>query len=73
MAILQLGLVVAWVLVFLGGTGLCFGLRLKHTTAAVIANMGVAAGLWAIVPLFLAIMTGISQREYDGLSSSTWT
>ena len=66
-AILQLGLVVAWVLLFLGGTGLCLGLWLKHTTAAVIANMGVAAGLWAIGPLFLAILTGITHVNNDGL------
>ena len=67
MAILQLGLVVAWVLVFLAGTGLYFGLRLKHTTAAVIANMGVAAGLWAIVPLLLAIMLGMTSVDADVL------
>ncbi len=66
LALLQLGLVVAWVLLFLGGTGLCFGLWLKHTTAAVIANMGVAAGLWAILPLLLALMIGITRVNGDG-------
>jgi len=50
-AILQLAIVAAWVVFFLSCTGLYFSMRLKHSTTAVIANMGVAATLWAVIPL----------------------
>jgi ABC-type transport system involved in multi-copper enzyme maturation permease subunit len=54
-AIIQFGLLAAWVAIFLTGTGLYFSTRFKHTTTAVIANMGLAAGLWAVFPLLAAI------------------
>jgi len=63
MAILQLGSIVAWVVVFLSCTGLYFSSRFKHTTTAVIANMGLAATLWAIVPLILGIIMEISNMN----------
>jgi ABC-type transport system involved in multi-copper enzyme maturation permease subunit len=67
-AILQMGLIVAWVLVFLSCTGLYFSLRFKHTTTAVIANMGLAAALWAIVPLVAAIVLELSHVDSSTLS-----
>jgi len=68
-AILQLGILVVWVLLFLTSTGLYFSTRLRHTTVAVIANMGLAAGLWAIVPLLLAIMLDIARTGTDFLKA----
>jgi ABC-type transport system involved in multi-copper enzyme maturation permease subunit len=68
MAIVQLGLLAAWTLLFLTSTGLYFSTRLRHTTTAVIANMALAAGLWAVVPLFLVItlgMAGASTRVLE--------
>ncbi|HSW00290.1 MAG TPA: ABC transporter permease subunit [Sedimentisphaerales bacterium] len=65
-AILQFGLIAAWTLVFLSGAGLCFSQRFKHTTTAVIANMGLAATLWAIIPLIAAIvMVGTGHGDSD--------
>ncbi len=63
LAILHLGLIVAWVLVFLSCTGLYFSARFKHTTTAVIANMGLAATLWAIMPLILVIIAVIGHDD----------
>jgi len=60
-AFLQLGLIVAWVTVFLSCTGLYFSQRLKHTTTAVIANMALAVVLWAIIPLMAAIVLEVSH------------
>ena len=63
LAILQLGIVVAWVLVFLSCTGLYFSARFKHATTAVIANMTLAATVWAIVPLTWAIIGEINHLD----------
>ena len=60
-ALVQLGLLTAWLLFFLTSTGLYFSTRLRHTTTAVIANMGLAASLWGIVPLFLLLMTTVAD------------
>jgi hypothetical protein len=46
-----------------------FSTRLRHTTAAVIANLGLAAALWAIVPLFLAILLGVTRVHTDVLET----
>jgi ABC-type transport system involved in multi-copper enzyme maturation permease subunit len=63
MAIVQLGILVGWVLLFLTSTGLYFSTRLRHTTTAVIANMALAAGLWTLFPLFLAILLGLTKSS----------
>ena len=55
-AILQTGLLVLWIVLFLNGTGLYFSSRFKKTTTAVVMNMGLAIFLWAIMPLLLALM-----------------
>jgi ABC-2 type transport system permease protein len=61
----QLAILVAWVAVFLSGTGLYFSTRFKHTTTAVIANVALAAGLWAVFPLLLAITLAILSVGSD--------
>jgi len=63
----QLAILVAWVVFFLSGTGLYFSTRFRHTTTAVIANVALAAGLWAIFPLVLAIGLGIAAIGEDVL------
>lgn len=63
LAILQLGIVVAWVVAFLSCTGLYFSARFKHATTAVIANMTLAATVWAIVPLAWAIIGEINHLD----------
>lgn len=56
-AIVQFAIVVASVTLFLCGTGLYFGTRIKHTTSAVIANVALAAGLWLVAPLVIALLS----------------
>ena len=60
-AIVQVGILVAWLVLFLTSTGLYFSTRFRHTTTAVIANMGLAAALWAVFPLFLAILLQVAR------------
>lgn len=64
-AIIQIGILVAWILVFLSGTGLYFSSRFKRTTTAVIMNFALAAAIWAIVPLLLALITEITHNKDD--------
>jgi ABC-type transport system involved in multi-copper enzyme maturation permease subunit len=66
-AVVHLAILAAWVMFFLTSTGLYFGTRLRHTTAAVIANLGLAAGLWAVFPLFLAIFIGVMNKTSTGV------
>jgi ABC-type transport system involved in multi-copper enzyme maturation permease subunit len=60
-AILQTGILAIWIAVFLSGTGLYFSSRFKHTTTAVLMNFALAAALWAILPLLLAIIASINS------------
>jgi len=64
-ALFQVGVLVVWTLVFLSSTGMYFSLRFKHTTTAVIANMGIAAALWAVFPLMLGITAHIAKGGED--------
>jgi ABC-2 type transport system permease protein len=66
-AVVHLALLAAWVMFFLTSTGLYFSTRLRHTTTAVIANLGLAAGLWAVFPLFLAIFIGVMTKTSTGV------
>ncbi len=59
-AMVQFVLLVVWVTFFLSATGLYFSSRFRHTTTAVVANMAVAVGLWALGPLFLGIALAMS-------------
>jgi ABC-type transport system involved in multi-copper enzyme maturation permease subunit len=56
LAILQIGLIVTGILVFLSGSGLYFGSRFKHTTTAVTMNFALAIVLWAIMPILMGMM-----------------
>ncbi|MFC1634543.1 ABC transporter permease subunit [Planctomycetota bacterium] len=58
-AILQIGFLTAWSLVFLSGSGLYFSSRFKHTTTAVTMNFALAIVLWAIVPILMGMMGSI--------------
>lgn len=67
-AMVQLGVLVAWIVIFLCGTGLYFSTRFRRTTAAVIANMALAAALWAIIPLLLALASALVRADSDLLA-----
>ena len=62
---IQLVILMTWVVFFLSGSGLYFSARFRHTTTAVIANVALAAGLWAIFPLLLAIVLAIASVGGD--------
>ncbi|MHC4645356.1 MAG: ABC transporter permease [Planctomycetota bacterium] len=55
-AVLQLAVLVAWVVVFLSCTGLYFSSRFRRSTTAVIMNFAFAAAIWALVPLLLVLV-----------------
>ncbi|MFB3892783.1 MAG: ABC transporter permease subunit [Phycisphaerae bacterium] len=59
-ATLHLAMISASVMIFLTGTGTYFSAKFK-TTAAVVANMGLATVLWGVVPIFLAYL-----QQYPG-------
>ncbi len=63
--LLQLSFVVVWLTIFLCATGLYFSMRLARTTTAVIANLSLAVGLWALLPLLLAMADGIFRLHTD--------
>ena len=64
-ALVQLALLVVWLTFFLSATGLYFSSRFRHTTTAVVANMTLAVGLWALIPLFLGIALAMSDAGRD--------
>ena len=60
LAIVQTGILVTWIAVFLSGSGLYFSSRFKHTTTAVLMNFTLAVTIWAILPLLMAIVASIN-------------
>jgi ABC-type transport system involved in multi-copper enzyme maturation permease subunit len=62
-AIIQIGILVTWIVVFLSGTGLYFSSCFKRTTTAVIMNFALAAAIWAILPILLALTTQIIDDD----------
>ena len=67
-AIIQMAILVAWIVVFLSGTGLYFSSRFRRTTTAVIMNFALAAVIWAIVPLLLVLIAQMTH-EHDFLEA----
>jgi ABC-type transport system involved in multi-copper enzyme maturation permease subunit len=59
-AIIQTGILVTWIAIFLAGSGLYFSSRFKHTTTAVLMNFALVAAIWAILPLLIAIIASIN-------------
>jgi ABC-type transport system involved in multi-copper enzyme maturation permease subunit len=49
-ALLHMGLIVGWLVVFLTGTGLFLGTCFRRTTSAVVANLVLALLIWLAVP-----------------------
>ena len=67
-AIIQMAILVAWIVVFLSGTGLYFSSRFRRTTTAVMMNFALAAVIWAIVPLLL-VLIGQMTHEHGFLEA----
>ncbi len=66
--LLHVGMLMAWVITFLIGSGLYFSASLRRTTAAVLANLGLVATIWLIVPVVLGMADadGRSIEYYIG-------
>lgn len=60
-AIIQMGILVAWIVVFLSGSGLYFSSCFKRSTTAVIMNFALAAVIWAILPLLMALVATLDD------------
>jgi len=63
--IVQMAILVAGIVIFLIGTGLYFSARLRHTTAAVIANFALAAAVWGLIPLLMVLILNIVRTDYN--------
>jgi len=59
-AIVQTGILVIWLVIFLSGSGLYFSSRFKHTTTAVMMNFALVAAIWAILPLLMGLIASIN-------------
>jgi len=68
-ALFQVGMVVAGLVVFLSGTGLYFSSRFKHTTTAVIVNFALAGVVWALLPLLMSLTTAIEVVDWNVVGS----
>jgi ABC-type transport system involved in multi-copper enzyme maturation permease subunit len=68
-ALIQLPILVAWLIVFLVGTGLFFGSWFKRTTTAVIMNFALAAVIWGLVPLLMILFTEVTHSSHDYVES----
>lgn len=66
-ALLQLGILVGWIAFFLCATGLYFSTRFRRTTTAVVANVTLAAGLWALLPILLWLFLEVTRAGDDAL------
>jgi ABC-type transport system involved in multi-copper enzyme maturation permease subunit len=67
LALIHMILIIAGTIVFLSGTGFYFSSRLKHTNEAVITNIALAASIWGLLPLLLALLAQ-ADRSMRGLS-----
>jgi ABC-type transport system involved in multi-copper enzyme maturation permease subunit len=65
-ALPQVALLVAWVTVFLTGSGLFFSSRCRKTTTAVVFNLCLALGLWAVLPT----VASIAEDAASGLATA---
>ena len=63
--LVHLAMLVVWLVLFLTGTGMYFSARLRRTTAAVMANLGLALALWAVLPILLGLTMALSKGDSD--------
>jgi len=63
-AVVHLGMLVAWVVVFFTGSGLYFSAAFRRTTTAVVMNFALALALWLALPGVVALSME-ATRSYD--------
>jgi ABC-type transport system involved in multi-copper enzyme maturation permease subunit len=61
--IVHLFMLVAWLVIFVTGSGLYFSASLKRTTSAVVASLALALLLWAIIPMLFGLVTIITRDK----------
>ena len=61
-AIIHIGILVLWLMVFLSCSGLYFSSRFKRTTTAVIMNFTFALVIWFVVPVLLFLTSAITRN-----------
>ncbi len=59
--IVHLLMLVAWLVIFITGSGLYFSASFKRTTSAVVASFALALLLWAITPMLLGLVAAITR------------
>ncbi|MHC4426421.1 MAG: ABC transporter permease [Planctomycetota bacterium] len=64
-AVIQIGILVVWVAVFLTGAGVYFSSCFRRTTTAVIMNFALAAVIWGILPLLMTMVAAITHEGRD--------
>ena len=62
-AVVHLSMLVAWIVVFLCGSGLYFSSLFRRTTSAVVATFALAIVLWVVVPSLLGLTTVITEDD----------
>ena len=65
LALINIIFIITGTIIFLSGTGFYFSSRLKHTNEAVIANVVLAASLWGLLPLLLALLAEADRSMRD--------
>ena len=65
LAILQIAILAAWVVVFLSGSGLYFSSRFRGTTSAVIMNFALPAVVWGLAPAVMVLAAGTMHEGQD--------
>lgn len=63
-----LALILAGPVVFLCTTGVALSLRLRRTSAAGVANMLIASGLWAMLPMAIGIAGEVTRAGRDSFA-----
>jgi len=62
-AIIHIGILVLWLMIFLSCSGLYFSSRFKRTTTAVMMNFTFALIIWLVVPVLLALASAITHSN----------
>lgn len=71
-AILCLLLILAWTVALLAGLGVYLSTILRRTSTAVIATLGVAAGLWGVLPFITYLLGGIMIDLFGAGNGATY-
>ncbi len=65
LAILQMAILTAWILVFFISSGIYFSTLFKRTTTAVIMNFVLGFTIWVLIPLVMAMWLEIQDGSND--------